>query len=234
MINYHFFGRDCFIDNNLNERNDLNLKLRALEFKLNEVMIVNQVHGSEVILIDNPSKILPTFNLPKADGIVTNLKNLPLGIVTADCAPVVFFDVQNSIIGACHAGWRGAKLGIIEATVKKMRAIGAEEITAIIGPTIQQYSYEVSQDFYDDFLTTDKNYLKFFKKHKNDAKNQPKWLFDLPSFVAEKLLQAKVDNIENLAIDTYTNPAKYFSYRYSRFTNESDSGRNVSVISINE
>ena len=66
MINYHFFGRDCFIDNNLNERNDLNLKLRALEFKLNEVMIVNQVHGSEVILIDNTSKILPTFNLPKA------------------------------------------------------------------------------------------------------------------------------------------------------------------------
>lgn len=234
MINYNFFGRDCFIDRELNDRSDLNLKLKALEFRLDEVMIVNQVHGKEVILIDNPSKILPTQNLPKADGIVTNLKNLPLGIITADCAPVLFFDNSNNIIGACHAGWRGAKAGIIEETVKQMRLIGAYQIHAIIGPTIQQYSYEVSQDFYDDFLMTDKNYLKFFKRHKNDANNLPKWLFDLPSFVAEKLMQAKVDDIENLAIDTYTNPAKYFSYRYSCHVNQADQGRNVSVISINE
>ena len=132
MINYNFFGKDCAIDSEYKDRTDLNQKLNDLNFKFGEVLLLNQIHGREVVVVDDIKKIHGIQNLPKADGIVTNLKNVAIGIVTADCAPIIFHDEESQIIGACHAGWRGAKLGVIQETVKKMQALGAKNISAII------------------------------------------------------------------------------------------------------
>ena len=229
MINYNFFGKDCVLDQDLKDRTDLNQKLNDLNFKFGEVLLLNQVHGDKVVLIDDIKKIHGTQNLPKADGIVTNLKNVAIGIVTADCAPIIFYDEEKQVIGACHAGWKGAKLGIIQETVKKMHELGANNICAIIGPMIQQYSYQVSIDFYNEFLLESKDNLRFFK----ETADPIRWNFNLPNYVESKLSLSGVNDIENLMIDTYTNPQKYSSYRRSCHYSDEVSGRNVAVICLN-
>jgi len=229
MINYNFFGKDCTIDSEFKDRTDLNQKLNDLNFKFSEVLLLNQIHGDKVVVVDDIKKIHGTQNLPKADGIVTNLKNIAIGIVTADCAPIIFYDEEKQVIGACHAGWKGAKLGIIQETVKKMQALGAKNICAIIGPMIQQYSYQVSIDFYNEFLLESKDNLRFFK----ETADPIRWNFNLPNYVETKLSLSGVNDIENLMIDTYTNPQKYSSYRRSCHYSDEVRGRNVAVICLN-
>ncbi len=229
MINYNFFGKDCTIDSELKDRTDLNQKLNDLNFKFGEVLLLNQVHGKGVVVVDDIKKIHGIQNLPKADGIVTNLKNVAIGIITADCAPIIFYDEENQIIGACHAGWKGAKLGIIQETVKKMQALGAKDIRAIIGPMIQQYSYQVSIDFYNEFLLENRNNLRFFK----ETADPIRWNFNLPNYVESKISLGGVNDIENLMIDTYTNIQKYYSYRRFCHNNVEEKGRNIAVVCIN-
>ena len=229
MINYNFFGKDCTIDSEFKDRTDLNQKLNDLNFKFGEVLLLNQVHGDKVVAIDDIKKIHGTQNLPKADGIVTNLKNIAIGIVTADCAPIIFYDEEKQIIGACHAGWKGTKLGIIQETVKKMHDLGATNISAIIGPMIQQYSYQVSIDFYNEFLLESKDNLRFFK----ETADPIRWNFNLPNYVESKLSLSGVNDIENLMIDTYTNIQKYYSYRRFCHNNAEEKGRNIAVICLN-
>jgi hypothetical protein len=229
MINYNFFGKDCTIDSEFKDRTDLNQKLNDLNFKFGEVLLLNQIHGDKVVVVDDIKKIHGTQNLPKADGIVTNLKNIAIGIVTADCAPIVFYDEEKQVIGACHAGWKGAKLGIIQETVKKMHDLGATNISAIIGPMIQQYSYQVSIDFYNEFLLESKDNLRFFK----ETADPIRWNFNLPNYVESKLSLSGVNDIENLMIDTYTNPQKYSSYRRSCHYSDEIRGRNIAVICLN-
>jgi len=192
-------------------------------------LLLNQVHGDKVVAVDDIKKIHGTQNLPKADGIVTNLKNIAIGIVTADCAPIIFYDEEKQVIGACHAGWKGAKLGIIQETVKKMHDLGATNISAIIGPMIQQYSYQVSIDFYNEFLLESKDNLRFFK----ETADPIRWNFNLPNYVESKLSLSGVNDIENLMIDTYTNPQKYSSYRRSCHYSDEIRGRNIAVICLN-
>lgn len=230
MINYHFFGRECFIDKELKERDNVNLNLQKLNFSYSNILLLNQMHGNETIIIDDIKKIYGDQNLPKADGIVTNLPNIVIGIITADCAPVIFYDQNQNIIGACHAGWRGAKSGIIASTISAMKKIGAQDIFAVIGPTIQQYSYQVSHDFYQDFLDENINSKQFFKEDKLSQK----WFFSLPNYIENKLNQSGVFDVINLEIDTYTNIKNYFSYRYSTHHQEELDGRNLSVIAINK
>jgi YfiH family protein len=229
MINYNFFGKDCTIDSEYKDRTDLNQKLNDLNFKFGEVLLLNQVHGKDVVVVDDIKKIHGIQNLPKADGIVTNLKNVAIGIITADCAPIIFYDEENQIIGACHAGWKGAKLGIIQETVKKMQALGATDIRAIIGPMIQQYSYQVSIDFYNEFLLENRDNLRFFK----ETADPIRWNFNLPNYVESKLSLSGVNDIENLMIDTYTNIQKYYSYRRFCHNNAEEKGRNIAVVCIN-
>lgn len=229
MINYNFFGKDCTIDSEFQDRTDLNQKLNDLNFKFGEVLLLNQIHGDKVVVVDDIKKIHGTQNLPKADGIVTNLKNIAIGIVTADCAPIIFYDEEKQVIGACHAGWKGAKLGIIQETVKKMQTLGAKNICAIIGPMIQQYSYQVSIDFYNEFLLESKDNLRFFK----ETADPIRWNFNLPNYVESKLSLSGVNDIENLMIDTYTNIQKYYSYRRFCHNNDEVKGRNVAVICLN-
>lgn len=226
MIDFSFLGKDCLIDKELNNRENLNQKLHELNIDSTHVLLLNQIHGNKVITIENPQQIYGNQNLPKADGIVTNQKNVVIGIVTADCVPVVFWDSSTEIIGACHAGWRGAKSGIIQNTVLAMKNLGATEIRASIGPSIQQYSYEVSRDFFDDFLNENITNKKFFRV----SKNADKWLFDLPNYVFEKISNSGVEEIDNCEIDTYTNSEKYFSYRRSTHAKDDAIGRNISII----
>lgn len=230
MIKYHFFGKDLIIDRPLSQRSHLKLRLQEEGFKNDHVLFVNQIHGHEVVIIDDEKKIYGEQDLPKADAVVTNLKNVNLAIVTADCAPILFFDAENKIIAAAHAGWRGAKSGVIENTVKAMKNLGAKKIQAIIGPLIAQDSYEVSREFFDDFLVEDKSNSKFFK---NGAKAD-KYLFDLPFYVEEKLKKSGISQIENVKTDTYKNEKTLFSFRRSTHQNENDCGRNVSIISLDE
>ncbi len=228
-IKYRFFGKDCIIDRALLNREDLLKSLDNKGFKCDELLFVNQIHSSEVVIVDEKNKLYDMHNLPKADAIVTNLKNIAIAVFTADCAPVFLFDKNKVVIAALHAGWRGAKSGIVKQTIGAMKSLGAKNIKAIIGPMIQQNSYEISQEYFDDFLLEKENNKKFFK----EKSEQGLYLFDLPAYVMEKLQEEKILEIENSAIDTYKNEESFFSFRRSAHRQEKDCGRNVSVILIN-
>lgn len=227
-IKFHFFGKDCLIDRELQNRANLEASLQEKNIYSKKNLFVNQVHGNDVVVIDSENKIHGNQDLPKADALVTNLPNIVIGIITADCSPILFFDEEKKIIGAAHAGWRGAKLDVIAKTVAAMKKLGAKKIHATIGPMIAQESYEVSQDFFDDFVKEKSANKTFFI---NGAKAN-KYLFDLPSYVEEKLQKEGV-KIENKKIDTYKNEKDFFSFRRSTHRGEKDCGRNVAVIAIN-
>lgn len=228
-IKHHFFGKDCIIDRALLNREDATHKLEDKGFHHDALLFVNQIHGHEVVVVDEKHKIYGTQNLPKADAIVTNLKDVALAVFTADCAPIVLFDEENNIIAVAHAGWRGAISGVVERVTQEMKNLGAKNITAIIGPMIAQKSYEVSQEFFDDFLKDDVSNKKFFA----NGVTADKHLFDLPSYVMKKLQEAGVSKIINSQIDTYKNENEFFSFRRSTHREEKDCGRNVSVIVMN-
>lgn len=228
-VKFHFFGKDCLIDRALSERKNLLQNLDSQGLKSDHVLLLNQIHGKEVVVIDDVRKIYGEQDLPKADAIVTNLRNIVIGVVTADCAPILLFDEEKNIIAAAHAGWRGAKLGVISSIVVAMKNLGAENIKAMIGPMIQQNSYEISQEFFDDFLNENSANRIFFK----NASQVGKYWFDLPGYVEEKLKNAGVFEIENLRIDTLENEEKFFSFRRSSKLGEKDCGRNVSLIVVN-
>ncbi len=229
-VKYHFFGKDCIIDRELQNRDNLRDALTAENFNSQKVLFVNQIHGNEVVGLDALNKIHGDQGLPKADALVTNLPNIVIGVITADCAPILFCDEEKNVIAATHAGWRGAKLGVIASTVVEMKKLGAENITAMVGPMIQQKSYEVSQEFFDEFISDDAGNKSFFV---NGERSEKYW-FDLPSYVEQKLREAGIKKIKNLKIDTYENEKDFFSFRRSTHRGEKDCGRNVSVIGVVE
>lgn len=226
-INYHFFGKDCLIDRELKNRENLERVFAEKNIRSRKILFVNQVHGNDVVVVDAENKIHGEQGLPKADALVTNLKNIAICVITADCAPILFFDAKKNVIAAAHAGWRGARAGVIKNTVAEMKKLGAEKIFAVIGPMIHQESYEVSQEFLDDFLSADLANQKFFVT----GAEHYKWLFDLPSYVAEKLRVEGVE-VEDKKIDTYESEKGFFSFRRSTHRGEKDCGRNVAVVVI--
>ena len=226
-IKYHFFGKDCLIDRELKNRENLERAFAEKNIHSKQILFVNQVHGNDVVVVDAENKIYGEQGLPKADALVTNLRNVAICVITADCSPILFFDAEKNVIATAHAGWPGAKLGVIKNTVVEMKKLGAKKISAVIGPMIHQKSYEVSREFLDDFLSEDLANKKFFI---TGAKPE-KWLFDLPSYVEEKLRAEGVE-VENKKIDTYENEKTFFSFRRSTHRGEKDCGRNVSVIEL--
>lgn len=227
-IKFHFFGKDCLIDRNLQNRANLEFMLVKKNIHAAHILMLNQVHGREVVVIDTPKKIYKTDSLPRADSIITNLPNIALGLFTADCAPILFFDKEKGIIAAAHAGWRGAKLGVIESTINAMKKLGAKSITAKIGPMIAQKSYEVSQDLFEDFLSENLANKIFFLRQA--APN--KYLFNLTAYIEKKLQNSGVKEIEVSKIDTYEGEETFFSFRRSVHRGESDCGRNVAIIAL--
>ena len=184
---------------------------------------VYQIHSAECVTVTSPWS---ADRRPEADALVTARPGILLGIVTADCAPVLLADAAAGVIGAAHAGWRGARAGIVEATVAAMEALGArrERIAAAIGPCIAQPSYEVSQDFRAQFGTGD---ARFFAPGRAGHLQ-----FDLEGYVASRLAGAGVGTIEPLGLDTYSDAERFYSYRRSTHAAEPTYGRQFSLIGL--
>jgi YfiH family protein len=185
---------------------------------------IHQVHSPDVVTItsaDHPR--------PKADAMVTAVPGIALGILTADCQPVLFADAKAGVVGAAHAGWKGALAGVLETTLEAMIALGAtrSNIAAVIGPCISQRAYEVGPDFLDNFLADDPENSRFFAAGEGDRMQ-----FDLPGFGLHRLRQAGVGAANWTRHCTYFDPERFFSYRRTTHMGEADYGRLISVIRI--
>ena len=219
-------GLNCGRGSNDNKNNVLkNLKYVSKKFliKKNNLILMNQIHSNKVIEIkkNNYKKKI------NADAIITKVKGLALSVVTADCVPIIIYDLQNEIIGCIHAGWRGAIYGIIKNTVNKIKKINSKnKIFASIGPCIGKDSYEVDLTFYNKFLSSSKKNNKYFSNKKKNKK-----LFNLRGFVADKLIELGVE-IDHVNHDTFSEKNNFFSYRRSCKLKQKDYGRCISVVRL--
>lgn len=188
-----------------------------------ELVLVKQVHSHKAIAVMRP--FAPEAR-PEADALVTATPGLVLGVVTADCAPVLFADPEAGVVAAAHAGWRGAHFGILEATVRQMESLGAARanIRAAIGPTIAEDSYEVGLDFREHF---EARHDHFFRRGRPG-----KWHFDLPAYVLWRLESMKLAEIGDLGLDTYSEKARFHSYRRATHRGEPTDGRQFSLIGL--
>ena len=186
-----------------------------------------QVHGIDVVEVETPWQ--PGAG-PNADAMVTNRRGLALGIITADCAPVLFADLEAGIAGAAHAGWRGALAGVIEATIAAMTVLGAhrDRIVAAIGPCIGQTSYEVAADLRDAVLTRAPDDAQFFAAGRRESR----WQFDLPGYCAARLRAAGVAEVTVTGIDTVAEEERFFSHRRRTLMGGGPIGHQISVIAI--
>lgn len=184
---------------------------------------VHQIHSADVVTITDPAQIAVSVD---ADALVTALPGVALSVLTADCQPLLFADVDAGVIGAAHAGWRGALSGVLEATADAMRDLGATRITAVIGPTISQRAYEVGWDFMESFTAEDRDYQRFFS---GGPDGKP--MFDLPAFGLSRLRAAGIE-AQWTGHCTYSDPERFFSYRRSTHLNEPDYGRLISAIAL--
>lgn len=191
-----------------------------------QLALVKQVHSARALAVTAP---FAADALPEADALVTATPGLVLGIVTADCAPVLLADAAGTVIGAAHAGWRGAFGGVLEATVAAMEQLGARRSTirAVIGPTIAQPSYEVDAGFRDRFLAADSANASFFAAGRADH-----WQFDLPGYARARLLACGVAAVEDTGIDTYTQGTRFHSFRRATHRGEPTYGRQFSLICL--
>lgn len=188
------------------------------------LLSLHQVHSTEVVVAGPEG----WTERPRADAAVTNAPGIALGILTADCAPVLFSDADAGVVGAAHAGWRGALDGVIETTVAAMVRLGARPgaIRAAVGPTISQRAYEVGPDFFERFRVEEAGYERFFIRGAGDRLH-----FDLPGFVLSRLREVGI-MAEWTGHCTYSDPARFFSYRRSTHAGEPDYGRLISVIRV--
>lgn len=194
---------------------------------LEKLATVHQVHSPDVLVVDETY----AGERPQVDAMVTKAAGVALGVLAADCGPILFADGENGVIGAAHAGWKGALTGVLENTVEAMVSLGAvrEKITAVLGPSIGPASYEVGPEFVERFLGYDPSYETFFTPSPKSGHA----MFDLPSLTIRRLTAAGV-RAENLGLDTYPDPERFFSYRRTTHAKEPDYGRQISAISIRE
>jgi hypothetical protein len=197
---------------------------QAMDLPLSHLVTVNQVHSADVVMLT-----APLDPRPRADALVTATPGLGLAVLTADCQPVLFSDPQAGVIGAAHAGWRGSRDGVLEATLNAMEALGANRaaITAVIGPTISQAAYEVGPEFLDCFLQDDPDSQRFFASGTGD-----RMLFDLPGYSQQRLRQAGIGHAKWTRHCTYRDPERFFSFRRTTHAGEADYGRLISVIRL--
>lgn len=196
----------------------------AMGVAADHLITVHQVHSADVVTVTGPMG-----TRPRADAMVTNVPGVALAVLTADCQPVLFADVGNGVIGAAHAGWRGALDGVLEATVAAMEGLGADRrrIKAVIGPSISQAAYEVGPEFIDAFLAEDPDNARFFA---NGAGGR--YQFDLPGFGLHRLRQSGIGQAEWTRHCTYGDPERFYSYRRTTHAGEADYGRLISTIRL--
>lgn len=189
------------------------------------LLTVYQTHSADVVVV-GPGADLAALGKTQADAIVTDQPGIAIAVLTADCQPILLADAQAGVIGAVHAGWRGALAGVMKSAVGAMADLGATRIRAVIGPTISQRAYEVSEEFMEEFLADDPGHHRFFAGGPN---GRP--MFDLPSYGLMRLREAGVE-AEWIGHCTYSDPERFFSYRRSTHLHEADYGRLISVIRL--
>jgi YfiH family protein len=196
----------------------------AIGLGVEALVSVHQVHSPDVVTVT-----APLADRPRADAMVTATPGLALTVLTADCQPVLFADAKAGVIGAAHAGWKGARDGVMEATLGAMEALGARRgaITAVIGPCISQTAYEVGQEFFESFTDEAPEAQRFFVNGNGD-----RYLFDLPSYGLWRLREAGVGHADWTRHCTYRDPARFYSYRRTTHAGEADYGRQISVIRL--
>lgn len=199
----------------------------ALSVAPNRFLTCYQIHSPEVAVAETP---WPANDRPRADAIVTRTPGLAVGVSTADCGPVLFADGEARVVGAAHAGWRGALTGVIEATVAAMERLGASRgrIVAAAGPMIRQPSYEVGADLIERFVAADPGNRRFFAPGEREGHA----MFDLAGYVVQRLERAGVAQVEDLGHCTYADPAQFYSYRRATHRAEPDYGRHINAIAI--
>lgn len=188
-------------------------------------LTLHQIHSPDAVVATGPWN----GSRPKADALVCNTEGLSIGVTTADCGPVLFVDPHARVIGAAHAGWKGALTGVLESTIDAMEKLGADRsgIVAAIGPLIRQPSYEVGAEFVERFLDADAEYARFFLPGERDGHA----MFDLAGLIRLRLENAGILMIDDLGIDTYSD-GRCFSYRRSVHRKEPDYGRHVHAIAL--
>jgi purine-nucleoside/S-methyl-5'-thioadenosine phosphorylase / adenosine deaminase len=201
----------------------------ALGVEPGRLLTAYQTHSLDVVIAEAP---WTAESRPRADAVVTRVRALAIGVTTADCGPILLAEPRARVIGAAHAGWRGALTGIIESTVAAMERLGAarDQIRAAIGPMIRQSSYEVGLDLLAHFRADDPECGRFFSPAARDGHA----LFDLGGYVAARLKCAGVVHVEDLGLCTYADAARFFSYRRATHRSEADYGRHVNAIALME
>jgi polyphenol oxidase len=187
---------------------------------------VHQIHSPDALVATGP---WPSADRPKADAIVTKNEGLAIGVTTADCGPILFADPKARVIGAAHAGWKGALTGVLESTIDAMEKLGADRngMVAAIGPLIRQPSYEVGSEFVERFVNADAENALFFLPGERNGHS----MFDLAGFIRMRLENAGILMIDDLGVDTYSDE-RFFSYRRSVHRKEPDYGRHVHAIAL--
>ena len=188
-----------------------------------------QIHSPDVVVADAP---WTREDRPRADAVVTRRPRLAIGVSTADCGPLLFADSEAGVIGAAHAGWRGALTGVIDATIAAMEKLGADRgrIVAALGPTIRQPNYEVGPEFVQRFLAADAGNARFFSASERAGHS----MFDLTGYIADRIQRAGVANFEDLGLCTYAEPERFYSFRRSTHLSEPDYGRHINAIALTD
>lgn len=203
----------------------------AAELDLEEPQLVSvfQIHSDEVVVAEEP---WTRENRPRCDGMVTNRPGLALGVLAADCGPVLFADAEARVVGAAHSGWKGAVGGVLQSTVREMEKLGAQRngIVAALGPCIRQKSYEVGPEFPEPFLEQDPDNKRYFAAGERDGHYQ----FDLGGYIVATLSALGLAAVHDTDMDTYSNPDRLFSYRLNTHRGVEGYGRNISAICLTE
>ena len=213
-------------DKKVNIKNNLNKISKFLNIKSNYLKLMHQEHSSRIIQINKNNVMKKKFY---SDALITKLNKIGIGVLTADCVPILLYDRPNQIVGCIHAGWKGAFKDIIKKTVIKIKKVSVKKnnISAAVGPCIGKKNYEVGVKFKIMFLKKFRNSSNCFNK------KEGKYLFDLRKFVNLKLRESGIKIIDNIALDTFKNHKSFFSYRRSKLRGEKDYGRCISVIKLN-
>ena len=223
----HYKSLNCGLGSNDKKENVLkNLEAvsKKIGCKKESLITLNQKHTSKVICFDTDSDVK---NKLPGDAIVSKVKDVGIGILTADCASIFFYDPKNKIIGCSHAGWKGALNGIIKNTVKKFNEFNSKnnDLIAVVGPCINKENYKIKTDFFKKFIDQDKKNEIFFEKISNEN-----YIFDLRGYINKEILDLNIKDIENIEKDTFSEAEFFYSYRRSCLNKETDYGRCISVI----
>jgi len=210
-------------DNKNNINKNLNYVAKKMNVVRTKLILMHQTHSNKVVEIkkDNYRRKI------NADAMITKMNGVAIGVLTADCVPIIVYDLRNKIIGCIHAGWKGAFLGVIENTIKKFKKLNSNnKIFASVGPCIGKKSYEVDILFYENFVSKSRSNKIYFK-----YKSKTKKLFNLRKYVTDKLLQLNV-KVDQVNKDTFAEKSNFFSYRRSRKLMQKDYGRCISTVCL--